>query len=217
MRTSVRTSLHTDRRSCGSGLLGVDSNLHGQAEKDFAGARRKAFLRRIRALLRRDPGSNRLLSFEEVSRALGAVGQVDLDLHSVPISKIVGSVGRHGDFDRAFLPAKGHLGERWKRIDRMLHRAGALPPVSLYKIGESYFVLDGHHRVSVARYHGAHWIDARVIEFLGRVSEKTRLRPELREHRVARQDRSRSKASMEHTQNARLAGRATAPIGQGRR
>jgi hypothetical protein len=197
--------------------LGVDSNLHGQAEKDFAGARRKAFLRRIRALLRRDPGSNRLLSFEEVSRALGAVGQVDLELHSVPISKIVGSVGRHGDFDRAFLPAKGYLGERWKRVDRMQHWAGELPPVSLYKIGESYFVVDGHHRVSVARYHGAEWIDARVIEVGGPVSEKTRLRPESREHRVARQDRSRSKASTEPAQNVRLSDRVSSAIDQERR
>jgi hypothetical protein len=195
----------------------VHLNLHDQAEKDFAGARRKASLRRMGAFVRRDPGSNRLLSFEEVSRGLGAVGQVDLGVQSVPTSKIVGSVGRHGDFDRAFLPATGHLGERWKRIDRMLHRAGELPPVSLYKIGASFFVLDGNHRVSVARYHGAQRIDARVIEARGRVSEKARLRPESREHRIARQDRSRSKASTVHTQNTRLAGRAAATIGQGRR
>ena len=192
-------------------------NLHEQGEKDFARARRKASLRYMGALLRRDASSNRLLSFEEVSSGLGTVGQVDLGVKAVPISKIVGSVGRHGDFDRAFLPEKGHLDERWKRIDRMLHRAGELPPVSLYKIGESYFVLDGNHRVSVARYHGAQWIDARVIEVRGRVSEKNRPRPKSREHRIARQDGSRSKASTERTQNARPADQATATIGQGRR
>jgi hypothetical protein len=37
--------------------------------------------------------------------------------------------------------------------------------VSLYKVGGFYFVLDGHHRVSVAAYHGVKWIDAEVTEF----------------------------------------------------
>ncbi len=92
-----------------------------------------------------------------------------------------------------------------------------MPPVELYKMGEAYFVVDGNHRVSVARYHGAQWIDARAIEVGGPVSEKTRLRPESREHRVARQDRSRTKARKEPTQNVRLSGWASNAIGQGRR
>jgi hypothetical protein len=57
------------------------------------------------------------------------------------------------------------VGERWKRIDRAFWRGEELPPVSLYKVGGFYFVLDGHHRVSVARYHGVEWIDAHVTEF----------------------------------------------------
>jgi hypothetical protein len=89
--------------------------------------------------------------------------------------------------------------------------------MSLYKIGESYVVVDGHHQVSVARYHGAEWIDARVIEVGDRVPEKTWPRPESREHRVARQDRSRSKASTEPAQNVRLSDRASSAIDQERR
>ena len=107
-----------------------------QADKDFSRARRRAFLRRIGAYLRKDPGSNQLLSFDEVKSALGAVEQVYLGMRTVPVEKIVGSVGRHRDFDRAFLPSKGDLGERWKRIDRMMQRAEELPPISLYKIGD---------------------------------------------------------------------------------
>jgi hypothetical protein len=99
-----------------------------QADKDFARARRKAFLRRIGAFLRRDSGSNLLLSFDEVKSALGAVEQVVyLGMRTVPVEKIVGSVGRHRDFDRAFLPSKGDLEIRWKRIDQMMHRAEELP------------------------------------------------------------------------------------------
>jgi hypothetical protein len=126
-------------------------------------------LRRLGAFLRRDPGSNRLLSFDEVKSALGAVEQVYLGMRTVPVEKIVGSVGRYRDFDRAFLPSKGDLGDRWKRIDRMMHRAEELPPISLYKIGDAYFVRDGNHRVSVARQLGVEMIDAEVIELRSRV------------------------------------------------
>jgi hypothetical protein len=140
-----------------------------QADKDFTRARRRAFLRRIGAFLRRDPGSNRLLSFDEVKSALGAVEQVYLGMRTVPVEKIVGSVGRHRDFDRAFLPSKGDLGTRWKRIDQLMQRAEELPPISLYKIGDAYFVRDGNHRVSVARQIGVEMIDAEVIELRSRV------------------------------------------------
>jgi hypothetical protein len=119
--------------------------------------------------LRRDPGSNRLLSFDEVKSALGAVEQVYLGMRTVPVEKIVGSVGRHRDFDRAFLPSSGDLEARWKRIDQMMHRAEELPPVSLYKIGDAYFVRDGNHRVSVAHQLGVEMIDAEVIELRSRV------------------------------------------------
>src|ERR687884_286590 len=140
-----------------------------QADKDFTRARRRAFLRRIGAFLRRDPGSNRLLSFDEVKSALEAVEQVYLGMRTVPVEMIVGSVGRHRDFDRAFLPSKGDLEIRWKRIDQMMHRAEELPPVSLYKIGDAYFIRDGNHRVSVARQLGVEMIDAEVIELRSRV------------------------------------------------
>src|ERR671917_658894 len=144
-------------------------NLNERADKDFSRARRRAFLRRLGAYLRKDPASNELLSFDEVRSALGAVEQTYLGMRIVPVEKIVGSVGRHRDFDRAFLPSKGDLGERWKRIDRLMHRAEELPPISLYKIGDAYFVRDGNHRVSVAHQLGVEMIDAEVIELRSRV------------------------------------------------
>jgi hypothetical protein len=144
-------------------------DLHEQSDRDFSRARRKAFLRRIGAYLRRDPGSNQLLSFEEVKGALGVVSQGYLGMREVPVDKIVGSVGRHRDFDRAFLPSKPDLGTRWRRIDEIMHRAEELPPVSLFKIGDAYFVNDGNHRVSVARQQGVEMIDAEVVELRSRV------------------------------------------------
>ena len=145
-------------------------DLNEQADRDFSSARRKAFLRRVGAYLRRDPGSNQLLSFDEVKSALGAVSQVYIGMREVPVAKVVGSVGRHRDFDRAFLPSKsGDVARRWKKIDQMMHRAEELPPVSLYKIGDAYFVQDGNHRISVARQQGVEIIDAEVTELRSRV------------------------------------------------
>ena len=140
-----------------------------QADKDFTRARRMAFLRRIGAYLRNDPGSNQLLSFDEVRSVLGAIQQRYVGMRVVPVSKIVGSVGRHRDFDRAFLPARRSVAGRWKRIDQAMRRAEELPPVSLFKIGDAYFVRDGNHRVSVARQQGIEMIDAEVTELKSRV------------------------------------------------
>ena len=142
---------------------------HEQSDRDFSRARRRAFLRKVGAYLRGDPGSNQLLSFDEVKGALGAVSQVYVGIREVPVSQIVGSVGRHRDFDRAFLPSKPDLGTRWRRIDEIMDRGEELPPVSLYKIGDVYFVQDGNHRVSVARQRGVEMIDAEVIELRSRV------------------------------------------------
>ena len=142
---------------------------HEQSDRDFSRARRRAFLRKVGAYLRRDPGSNQLLAFDEVKDALGTVSQVYLGMREVPVSQIVGSVGRHRDFDRAFLPSKPDLGTRWRRIDEIMDRGEELPPISLYKIGDVYFVQDGNHRVSVARQRGVEMLDAEVIELRSRV------------------------------------------------
>ncbi len=124
--------------------------------------------------MRGDPSSTSPLSFEEVRKALGALNKVRIGRRVVPVERIVGSVGRYRDFDRAFLPAKASLGTKWKRIDRAFHRGQELPPVMLYKVGEVYFVEDGNHRVSVARYQGVEWIDAEVVELSSPISAAQR-------------------------------------------
>jgi hypothetical protein len=134
-----------------------------QAEVDFDRARRRAFFGRVAARLRRE--CTRLVAFDEVKEGPLAHNRRGLGLRVVEVSKIVGSVGRHEAFDRAFMPTKASLAERWKRVDRAFHLGLELPAVSLYKIRDSYFVEDGNHRVSVARYQGVETIEADVIEF----------------------------------------------------
>ena len=130
---------------------------------------------------------------EKSRSTLGVSNRTRLGTRSVQISKIVSSVGRHGNFDRAFSPSKEHLGQRWKRRDRMMRQDRPLPAVSLYKIGDDYFVLDGHHRVSVARHHGREWVDAEVTEVRGTAPEG-RQWPSARHHRFDRRERRKSRA-----------------------
>ena len=136
-------------------------------DPDYSAARTKAFFNRVLARLARRP--NRLLSFDEVKDKLNLRGSAYRGLHTVPVKAIIGSVDRYRDFDSAFLPAQTHTADRWKAINSFYYRDEALPPVKLYQVGDVYFVLDGNHRVSVAREHGVEYIDAEVIEVRSRV------------------------------------------------
>ena len=145
-------------------MLGYMS-LEEQVDKDFSLARRKALLGRIGARLRGGAASDGLLCFDDLRKIPGAMGGIHRGLRTVSVAQIGGSVGRCSEFDRDFMPTRASVKERWKRIDRTFHQGEELPPVSLYKVRAFYFVLDGHHRISVARYHGVEWIDAYVTEF----------------------------------------------------
>lgn len=150
------------------GYVGVEE----QVDKDFYRALRKASLRRWRDRVLRRSTQGHMFSFEEAKGALTQWSQVYRGMRIVEVEKIVGSVGRCRDFDESFLPVKVSMSGRWSRVDRAYHQGVELPAVSLYKIGDTYFVRDGNHRVSVARYHGAAAIDAEVVEIRGRLRTK---------------------------------------------
>jgi hypothetical protein len=133
----------------------------------FERARQRAFWHKLFSLLTGHPKS--LLSWESAERMLDARDSIDLGIRHVSLSKIVGSVERYRDFDRDFYPLKNALGPRWRAIYRARDAGVRLPPVSLCKVGEAYFVVDGHHRVSVARYRGVDTIEAKVMEATPRV------------------------------------------------
>lgn len=139
-------------------------NLEDQVDKDFVLARRRARLGRLKEFLLRHGTKRTLLSSDEIRRSVPVGGAMFRGRQTVELSRIVGSVGKHEQFDRNFMPLPRASAEKWKRIDRALRRGQELPAVSLLKLGGDYFVNDGHHRVSVARFHGAEWIDAEVTE-----------------------------------------------------
>ncbi len=138
-----------------------------RAQVDFAMARRRAFWHEIHCVLR--GRVNRLLAWDEVCDKLGIRGRVYRGIQTVPVDQIIGSVGRYKDFDRVFLPRQDKTADRWRSIARAHYDEVSLPPVKLYKVGDAYFVLDGNHRVSVARERGIEFVDAELIEAESRV------------------------------------------------
>jgi hypothetical protein len=140
-------------------------DLNEQVDWDFGRALRKARLRRLILRLRgKLAACGTSTSFEEVRGSLRAYNRVRRGIRVVDLDKIVGSVGRSRDFDRRFMPLRAAAGERWKRVDLAFYKDHVLPPVSLYKLGDDYFVEDGNHRISVARYHGVPDVEADVTE-----------------------------------------------------
>ena len=140
-------------------------NLEEQVDLDFTLARRRARLRRLKELVLRRRGTrSTLLSPEETRRGVPASGSMYRGRRTVEVFRIVGSVGKHEHFDPNFMPLSKASPEKWKRIDRAFRLGVELPAVSLLQLGGDYFVIDGNHRVSVARFHGVEWIDAEVTE-----------------------------------------------------
>jgi hypothetical protein len=136
-------------------------------------ARRKAFVEDALAAFAQRP--SHLLDFEQVSQKLRLGTLCDRGLQQVPLRQIVGSVGRYAEFTRAFLPRADSLQERWQRVERMLAAGREMPPIEVYKAGQTYFVRDGNHRVSVAKQRGWVTIRAYVWEFIDCIS----LRPDM--------------------------------------
>jgi nucleotide-binding universal stress UspA family protein len=134
-----------------------------QAIQDFQDARRKASIQEI--LARITGKSTRLLSYEEVAEKLKLRARVERGLQTIPVDAIVGSLGRYTDFTRTFLPRHANDQERWARVKTTFENSSAGPaPIEVYKVGNVYFVVDGNHRVSIARQEGLQFIDAHVIE-----------------------------------------------------
>ena len=134
----------------------------------FDAARRAALMQDLLRPLRGQPAD--LLPFDAVREGLRLGHLLDRGVMEVPLDQIVGSLGRERDFTREFLPRDEALRERWEELEELAVGTAGFPSVELYRVGEAYFVVDGHHRVSVARSLGAPAIEARVQEFLSPVT-----------------------------------------------
>ena len=132
------------------------------AMEDFRRARFRAMLEQV--LARLSGQSPHLLEYDEVRKKLRATAQLPRGLQNIPLDAIIGSVGRTTDFTRSFLPRRDSDERRWARVKLGMTDLTGLPPIDVYQIDQAYFVLDGNHRVSVARQLGATHIQAYVTE-----------------------------------------------------
>ena len=134
------------------------------AVQDFQSAHLRA---KLQGVLARVTGrSNELLSYDEIASKLKLQGRSDKGQQMIPVNAIVGSVGRYTDFTRTFLPRRLEDRQRWASVKAIaLDPVGVgLPAIEVYKVSEVYFVIDGNHRVSIARQDGWETIEAHVIE-----------------------------------------------------
>jgi hypothetical protein len=127
----------------------------------FQKASRRGWMRRAWAAITRQP--RRLM-------ALSSLGSAPYTQHygghqTVEIRKIIGSENRIVDFDDRFNPLRGQSKDRWMSVAGARIQGVPLPPVNLIQVGDRYFVRDGHHRISVARTFGQHFIEAEVTVY----------------------------------------------------
>jgi hypothetical protein len=132
----------------------------------FDRARRQSAYRRLARVVRGREAPT-LLPLDEATRRLRPFHRRYVGLRPIPVEQIVGTENRARDFDRDFLPRRPDIGRRWRQVEQAFPDGG-FPPIVVYQLGDAYFVLDGHHRVAIARQRGIEMIDAEVTELRAR-------------------------------------------------
>jgi hypothetical protein len=87
---------------------------------------------------------------------------VDKGIQVIKVEQIVGSMDGNQNFDIDFNPTHDEVAYRWVKIREAYDRDVLLPPIEVYEAEGYYYVVDGHHRVSVARSLEQVYIDAHV-------------------------------------------------------
>lgn len=102
-----------------------------------------------------------LLDLDDVIGRLPSYGRTYLGLRQVPVGRIIGTMDRSGAFDADFRPL---LATSQARLDSLARAFadGAFPPINVIEFGGGYFVVDGHHRVRLARQRGMEVLDGEV-------------------------------------------------------
>ena len=111
----------------------------------------------------------RLLELSDVERRLKPFGRRYLGVRQIPLDALVGTDSRADAFTRDFRPLHSFSRDRLRSL-RRAYADGAFPPIVAVKLGETYFVIDGHHRVALARRDGQAAIDGDVTELVARVA-----------------------------------------------
>jgi hypothetical protein len=98
----------------------------------------------------------------------GALAQHYAGISAIPLKAVIGSVGRAGELRPNFTSRVRSRVERARvqSLGAALEEGLPLPAIEVYRLGDRYYVLDGHHRVAAARAMGQVSIDAVVTEMV---------------------------------------------------
>ena len=105
-------------------------------------------------------------SFRDQQQKEAAFDHRDRGIRSVPLDRIVGSVGRYKDFDSQFRFKPSVPSDRLVGIKKAMREGRALGPVKLFEIKDEFYVLDGNHRIAAAKELGHDEILAHIEEFI---------------------------------------------------
>ena len=84
-----------------------------------------------------------LIPLDEATDRLRPYARRYVGVRPIDVSSIVGTEGRAGDFDREFHALKPGVRERRRRVAAAFPN-GDFAPIVAYKLGDAYFVVDGH-------------------------------------------------------------------------
>jgi hypothetical protein len=125
----------------------------------FDRARLKQVYQRLaRAVKRCD---NELIPLDRLRETIRLFEQTYAGVQPIPVSRIVGTASRREEFSDDFLPSRADVRDRWMILERAFPD-GEFPPIVVYQLGDSYFVVDGHHRVAISKQRKIEFIDAEV-------------------------------------------------------
>lgn len=172
---SVAQSVVGVARELRADLIIIGTNMRGGLSRLFPGAIADEIVHNapcpvllVRPALETAPPAPPVRSFSDDAAKAGPLAPRALGARTVEVARIVGSVGRPAELGADFRPLKPNDDDdnRHRRLLQGLERGSSIPPVELYKLGYGYFVLDGHHRVAIAKQQRQLWIDAIVTEYL---------------------------------------------------
>lgn len=142
-------------------LIGREQAILPEARQLFGRALLAGGLKRLTAAVTRR--SQRLLVLAEQPEQ--AVNRAYLGLRTVALDDVAGTLDKADAFDRQFHPRREDMVTRWAGVAGAVLRGEILPPVELILVRNTYYVVDGHHRISVARALGQAAIEAVVTEW----------------------------------------------------
>ena len=109
---------------------------------------------------------NRLVPLDEVADPASWRGERQLGRQTIRLDTIIGAAEPRRNADRRFRPTCHRVRFRWERLALAQRRGEPIPPIEVYRVCDRHFVIDGHHRISIAAAAGERHIEAYVTQVL---------------------------------------------------